>query len=213
MAENAENAAAVESTDGSQNTEAAATEATEAATTTEGESALGDAGKKALDAMKAKWKEAESKAKAEAEARAALEAKVAGKEAEFAAQQEAKRIQDEALASANERIKKAEIRALAAGKLNDPQDALRFLDLSEFEVDSDGNVSGDIAKAIEDLITSKPYLAAQGGKKFQGSADGGTRNDSGKPAQLTQADLASMSAEQIAEAHEKGQFSDLFSKT
>lgn len=160
-----------ESTVDSATTEAAATEAT-----TEGENALGDAGKKALDAMKAKWKAAEDKAKAESQARAALEAKVAGQEAEHAAAVEAQRIKDEALAVANQRILKAEVRAAAAGKLADPQDALRFLDLSEFEVGSDGEVDGTaVTAAISDLIEKKPYLAVQDGRRFPGDADGGAR--------------------------------------
>jgi hypothetical protein len=68
------------------------------------------------------------------------------------------------------------VRAQAAGKLADPKDALRFIDLSEFEVDSDGEVDGDkIAAAITDLINKKPYLAVQDGRRFQGDADGGAR--------------------------------------
>ena len=179
-----------------------------------GADALGDAGKKALDAMKAKWKAAEEKAKASDEARAALEAKIAGTEAEHAASQEAQRIRDEALAGANERIKKAEVRAAAASKLADPQDALRFLDLSDFEVDSDGAVdAAQIATAIDDLIANKPYLAAQGGKKFQGSADGGARNDANTAGQLSRDDIARMSPEQIAEAEAKGQFDGVLGRS
>ena len=84
-----------------------------------------------------------------------------------------------ATAKANARILRSEVRAAAAGKLADPKDALRFLDLDQFEVDEDGEVDEDeIADAIEDLVKRKPYLAAaQGGngKRFQGRGDGGTR--------------------------------------
>src|SRR5690606_40426318 len=45
-----------------------------------------------------------------------------------------------AIARANERILRSEIKAAAAGKLADPEDALRYLDLAEFEVDESGNV-------------------------------------------------------------------------
>lgn len=209
MSDTTTETAAVETSDDSANTEAAATEATN----TEGEAALGDAGKKALDAMKAERKAANDRAKALEAQVAALTAKVEGKEAEFTAAQEAQRIKDEALAGANERIKKAEVRAAAAGKLNDPQDALRFLDLSVFEVDSDGNVTGDLAGAIADLIEKKPYLAAQGGKKFQGSADGGARNDSTKVSQLGQADMARMTPEQKVAAYESGQFDQMLGRS
>jgi hypothetical protein len=83
-----------------------------------------------------------------------------------------------AIALANERIIKAEVRASAAGKLNDPKDALKFLDLSKIEVDADGNVDSDeIDDAIAELVKNKPYLAvAQGeSKRFKGSGDGGAK--------------------------------------
>lgn len=189
------------------------TETSEATATDAGEAALGDAGKKALDAMKADKRAAEKRAR-EAEARIAeLEAKVNGTEADFAKAQEAQRVKDEALAAANTRILSAEVRAAAAGKLNDPADALAYLDLSSFEVGDDGSVDSDaIGSAISDLITRKPYLAAQG-SRFQGSADGGARNDDTKPAQLTRTDMARMSPEQIAEAEAKGQFDALLGRT
>lgn len=214
MADEATTTEVVAETSGDNSTTTApATEATQTAST-EGEAALGDAGKKALDAMKAKWKEAEAKAKTEADARAALEAKIAGKEAEFTAQQEAQRIKDDALAAANDRIRKAEVRAAAASKLADPQDALRFLNLSDFEVGADGEVdASQIAKAIDDLIAAKPYLAAQGGRKFQGSADGGARNDATAAAQLSQSDMDRMSPEQKVAAYEAGQFDRLLNRS
>lgn len=175
----------------------------------EGEKALGDAGKKALDAMKAARNDARAEA-AELKAKLeALEAAAAGKEAEHAAAVEAQRVKDEAIAAANERIKKAEVRAQAAGKLNDPADALKFLDLSEFEVDSDGEVdTSSIAQAIKDLIEERPYLAAQGGR-FQASADGGARNESAGTGQLTRADLDRMSPDEIDKAHREGRFADV----
>jgi len=190
-------------------TEATATEATTTQATDEGEKTLGDAGKKALDAMKAKWKEAEAARKGLEADFQAFKAKAEGKEAEFTAAQEAQRIKDEALSAANERILKAEVRATATGKLADPQDALRFLNLSDFEVGSDGEVdASQIETAIDDLIESKPYLAAQG-KRFQGGADAGARNDANTVAQLTEADLSRMTPDQIDEARKKGQLNDL----
>lgn len=190
--------------------EAAATEATEATKSTDAESALGDAGKKALDAMKAERKAARDEAAAAKAERDALQAKLDGREAEFKAEQAKRETERAALDKANDRIRKSEVKAAAKGVLADPQDAYKFLDLDSFEVDDDGNVDEDaIAKALDDLVKSKPYLAAQGGRKFQGSADGGARNDTTKVAQLTQADIARMTPEQIAEAHDKGQFDDL----
>ena len=185
--------------------------ATEAAAVAEGEKALGDAGKKALDAMKAERNAAKAEAKAAADELARLKAAAEGKQAEFEAQQKAREVEAAALAKANERILKAEVRAAATAKLADPQDALRFLDLSAFEVGADGEIdSAAVASAIDDLIKSKPYLAAQG-KRFEGTADGGARKDATKVAQLTRADMAGMTPEQISDAFDKGQFADLTS--
>lgn len=140
---------------------------------------LGDPGKKALETMKAERKAAKEEAariKSEFEA---YKAKQEGKEAEHQAQLERDRVQADALAKANERILKAELRAAGAGKLADPADALRFLDLGEFEVNENGEVdAAAVSAAIDDLVKNKPYLAAQGGKRFQGGADGGPRNES-----------------------------------
>lgn len=179
----------------------------------QGEAALGDAGKKALDAMKAKWKEADKQAKEAAAKIAELEAKVNGTEADFAKAQEAQRFKDEALAAANKRILSAEVRAAATGKLNDPADALVYVDLDSFEVGDDGVVDSEaIGAAIAELVQKKPYLAAQG-SRFQGSADGGARNDATKPAQLSAVDMARMSPEQIDAAEKNGQFDRLLGRT
>lgn len=149
----------------------------ESAAVTEGATALGDAGKKALDAMKAERNEAKAETKRLSDEYAALKAQIEGREAEHAATLAAQAVKDEALSAANQRILKAEVRAQAASKLNDPKDALLYLDLSGFEVGEDGEVDGDaVAAAIDKLITDKPYLAAQG-TRFKGEADGGARKE------------------------------------
>ena len=149
----------------------------ESAAVTEGATALGDAGKKALDAMKAERNEAKAETKRLSDEFAALKAQIEGREAEHAATLAAQAVKDEALSAANQRILKAEVRAQAASKLNDPKDALLYLDLSGFEVGEDGEVDGDaVASAIDKLITDKPYLAAQG-TRFKGEADGGARKE------------------------------------
>lgn len=145
-----------------------------------GADALGDAGKKALNEMKAERNQAKAEA---AQIRAqldALQAQIAGKETEHKAAIEAQRVRDEAAAEANkranERILAAEIRAAAAGKLADPADALLHIKPSTFEVGEDGSTdAAAIAAAVDDLIKSKPYLAAATAPKF-GSADAGVRN-------------------------------------
>lgn len=171
---------------------------------------LGDAGKKAIDAMKAERNQAREDAKRLQAEVAQLKAKEEGREAEYQAELERQKVKDEALEKANTRIVKAEVRALAAGKLADPNDALQFLDLSSVEVSEDGAI--DIAvveQLIADLLTSKPYLAAQSGKRFEGQADGGPRNVGSQTRQLTQAELSELTPEQINKARKDGQLNHL----
>ncbi len=173
-----------------------------------GAEALGDAGKKALDAMKADRNAARAEAKRIADEFAAFKAQAEGKEAEYTATVEQQRVKDEALAAANLKIAKANLRAEAAGKLADPTDALTFIDVSEFEVDDDGNTDpAALSAAIEDLIKNKPYLAAQG-KRFQGEADGGARKESG-PTQVTKEEVSRMTPEEINTARAEGRLNDV----
>ncbi len=172
----------------------------------EGDKPLGPAGEKALKAEK-------ERRRAEAKRRRELEAELArlkggGEQGDpDAIRREAA---EAATAKANARIVRAEVRAAAAGKLADPKDALKFLDLDQFEVDEDGEIDTDeIADAITDLITNKPYLAAQSGKRFQGTGDGGSRNG-GRPKQITsREELAKLSPAQRLKAHQEGRLKNL----
>jgi hypothetical protein len=133
---------------------------------------LGPAGQKALQAEKEKRKEAARKLR---EAQAELERLRNGDDKAAAAAAEAEKA---ALAKANKRILRSEVKAAAAGRLADPTDALRLLDLDQFEVGEDGEVDeGELNDAIADLLKKKPYLAAQqnGKPRFQGGADQGAR--------------------------------------
>src|SRR3546814_16404189 len=104
--------------------------------------------------MKGKWK-------SERDKRKELETQLAQKDGADEAETVRRKAEQDALAKANTRIIRAEVKAAAASRLADPADAYKFLDLDQFEVDDDGNVdSEEIADAIEDLIKSKPYLAA-----------------------------------------------------
>ena len=139
----------------------------------------------------------------------ALQAKVDGKEVEHAADQVKREAEIAALTKANERIVRSEVKTAAKGVLADPADAFKFLNLSKFDVNDDGEVNeAAIADAIADLIKNKPYLAVQDGKRFQGGGDGGTRKES-RPAQLTKANLAGMSPQAIEEARIAGRLDDL----
>lgn len=183
--------------------------ATESKEVTQGQESLGDAGKKALDTMKAERNQAKSDLATLRSEFEAFKAKAEGKEAEHAAAIESQRVKDEALSVANLKIAKANLRAAAAGKLADPKDALTFIDASKFEVDDDGNTDDAVlSAAIDDLIKTKPYLAAQG-KRFEGGADGGARKDANTPSQLTRSDMDRMTPEQISEAMKEGRFANL----
>lgn len=82
----------------------------------------------------------------------------------------------DAFSRANARIVKSEVRVAAAGKLADPEDAVRFLNLDEFVVDDDGNVEAKaISDAVARLLKDKPYLAANAGTRRHGDADQGAR--------------------------------------
>ncbi|GGV13624.1 hypothetical protein [Streptomyces spectabilis] len=165
----------------------------------EGADQLGDRGKRALAAMKGKWK-------SERDKRRALETRMAEQGQDDDAVTKATAA---ATAAANTRILKAEVRAAAKGRLADPKDALTFLDLEQFEVDEDGAIDEDeIAEAIETLLKKKPYLAAQSGRRFQGTGDGGAARKAGRPKQLGEKDLKNMSADDIVKAQDAGQLDD-----
>lgn len=180
----------------------------------DGADALGDAGKRALDAMKGKWH-------SERDQRRALEARIAELEApksDDGAAPDADAIRAAAMreadARANARIVRAEIKAAAAGKVVNPELAMKLLDTSRFEVAENGSVDADeISDAIGELLTEHPYLAAtaQGGSRFQDTGGGGARKANAGPIQLTRADLAGMSAEQIVAAKAAGQLTNLLS--
>jgi membrane protein involved in colicin uptake len=163
---------------------------------------LGDAGKKALDATRAERNAARKEA---AEVRAELDrmkAAAEGREAEWKADQDARKAAD---ARYTERIVNAEVKAAATGKLSDPADALKFLDLSQFEIDDNGDIDGSaIESAIAALVESKPYLSAGATPRFQGTPDSGARDVALAGTQLSKSDLDSMTPEQINKARREG---------
>lgn len=187
-------------------TQAPAEVAPESEDPTPGEEHLGDPGKRALDRMKAEKRAAEQRAREIERELAALKAKLEGREAEFAAEQERRRIEAEALAKADQRILKAEVKAAAAGVLNDPADALHYIDLTQFEVGEDGEVDADAIKAaVESLAKSKPYLAAQGAGTVFESPSAHREH----VAQITRDQLKGMTPEQIVQAKREGRLKDL----
>lgn len=72
------------------------------------------------------------------------------------------------------------IEAKAARAFADPDDAaaliMRDRDADEFLDDGKIDVEA-IQEALDELLETKPYLAAQGGRRFQGGGDGGPRKE------------------------------------
>lgn len=136
---------------------------------------LGEGGIRALEQERKARREAEKATKLLIAEIEQLKEKTMS-DAERAIAEAKKQAREETLQDVNTRIVVTEIRAAAAGKLSDPADALKFVDATQFQVDDNGNVDVKaVNKAIEELIKSKPYLAAH---KGSGDIDGGAR---GKP--------------------------------
>lgn len=132
-----------------------------------GDAPLGEAGERALEAMKKKERETRAKLRAANERIAALEAP---KEGEQTPEQIRAEIEREAAQKFQQRIVAAEVKAAAAARFADPEDAIAFVRLGDFEVSEDGAVDpADIEDALTDLLARKPHLAkqdaAQGGSK------------------------------------------------
>ena len=76
------------------------------------------------------------------------------------------------------RYRKMAVKAEAVALLNDPDDAHRYLDLSSYEVDDDGEVdSRAIKRDLKALIEDRPYLAKT---KKATDYEGGPRGSSAK---------------------------------
>lgn len=106
---------------------------------------------------------------------------------------------------------KAKVEALAAATFADPSDASALLDVSKFAKDGDIDTDG-IAEALKGLLASKPHLAKSTDSRTPAPnpAQGASGSGSGSGAtQLTRADLARMSPEQIDKAHTEGRLADL----
>ena len=165
-----------------------------------------DAGaKRALTAERTARKAAE-KALNALKAELALKDKPAGEQAIAERIREAT---EQVTAKANARLVQAELKAAATGKVKNPALALKLIDTSEIDVSDDGEVDSDaLNQAIADLLEQYPELAPDGAK-FTGSADQGAKGRTSKPAQVTRAELASMTPAQIEEARTSGRLNDL----
>lgn len=161
--------------------------------------------KSALSAERKARRDEERKRKA-AEQALADKDKPADQTALDAARREA---EDAANAKANERIVRAELKAAAAGKVSNLTALARLVDVSQIEVDADGNPSADdIDEAITQFLTDFPEFAADKAK-FSGTADQGTKGKQSQKRQFTREQLKSMSHEQIVQAQNEGLLDDV----
>jgi len=158
---------------------------------TQSDDTLGPAGVKALEEFKRRARENEAKAKRADQLEAELEKirdanrSESEKAVERARREATDAARKEVLGQANRRILTAEIRAAAGGRLADPLDAVRMLDVDAFSVNDNGEVdSAAITKALDALLEAKPYLGA-GTKRFEGSADAGPRGAADESANVT----------------------------
>lgn len=172
----------------------------------DGADQLGDAGTRALAAMKAKLK-------AEKAARRALQEQLDARNAPAPDDADAIRADAEraATARANTRVLRSEIKAAAGGRLATPDDALRFIDLGQFEADANGDFDQDeIREAIDDLLERSPYLAAQGQRRH---GDGGNGPRGAKPPkQYSREDLKGIPPKQLLALQAAGQLDQLLGK-
>lgn len=188
---------------------------------TEDTEQLGDAGKQALDRMKDERNQYRSEARSwkklakelgvsDAEELRSMMRQSKPAEETPDPEQLRKQARDEAQEELLKERALDKIEVKAAKTFADPEDAKRFLADRVDEFVEDGKVDAEaIGDALEELAKNKPYLAAQGGKRFQGSADGGARKGPQQPSQLTRDDLKGLTPEQVVAAKEAGQLKDL----
>lgn len=117
-----------------------------------------------------------------------------------------KRGRDAALKELRADMARTKLQAQAAGKVADVEALLEVVDVNRF-LTEDGIDEEAIAAAIERLTKVAP---AQPAPKF-GTVELGPQGD--RPRQVSEAELARMTPEQIVEARSKGQLDDLLGVT
>jgi hypothetical protein len=173
---------------------------------------LGDAGKKALDAMKVKWRAERDRARTLAQqiADAAKAKDAEGEKPDLDALR--KQARDEARAESLRERALDKLEAKAAKLFQDPEDARAFLASSVDDfIDGDSLDVQAISDALTDLLEKRPYLGVtqRDEKRFKGTGDQGPKGSAGKPPQVTEAQLKTMTPDQIVKAQNEGRLKDL----
>jgi hypothetical protein len=179
---------------------------------TAGADQLGDAGKRALDAMKAKWRAERDKNRTLAQqiADAAKAKDAEGDKPDLDALRQQAR--DEVRAESLKERALDKLEAKAAKLFQDPEDARKFLaDAVDDFIDGDSVDVQAISDALTDLLEKRPYLGVtqRDEKRFKGTGDQGPKGSAGKPPQVTEAQLKTMTPDQIVKAQKEGRLTDL----
>lgn len=162
--------------------------------------------KKALAAERKARRDAEKKASALEAARADADKEPA----EQALEQARREAREEAQTAFNQRLVQAELKAALAGKVSNLALALKVIDTSVIDVDSNGDVDAEsVTDAISTALSQYPELKPADVKKFTGTADQGSKGKGVRPHQLSREELSALSPEQRIQAHEAGQLDDL----
>jgi hypothetical protein len=162
--------------------------------------------KKALAAERKARRDAEKKARDLEAARADADKEPA----EQALEQARREAREEAQTAFNQRLVQAELKAALKGAVNNPALAMKVIDVSEIDVDANGEVDPQsVTDAIEAALSQYPELKPMDQKKFTGTADQGAKGKASRPHQLSREELAALSPEARIKAHENGQLDDL----
>jgi len=148
---------------------------------TGGDEPLGPAGVKALEAMKERERATRAQLRerdAEVERMQADLAKAQGREAEHEALKAEREKQAALIEARNRGLLEARVEVAAKGVLQDPDLALKLIDLSTIGVGDDGTVDrAAVEAAVADLVKNRPYLGVQDPGVFRGGADTGPRKE------------------------------------
>lgn len=161
---------------------------------------LGEKGEKALERIKEKEKA--GRAEIRKLRQQVAELTKPAEDEEKTPEQIRAEIEAEVRADTDKKVVRAEVKSALKDRVADPDQFLRFLDLSQFTVTEDGSVDPDELDEFLELVPT-----AQGGKKFTPLNHGRPRKPAGD--QLTREQLKDMSEDEIEEARRKGRLNDL----
>lgn len=115
-----------------------------------------------------------------------------------------KEIESERAARAEASLRASVVTEAAKRNVIDPDAAIKLIDRNTLEFD-DAGTPLNVPDVMSELITARPYLVAQ--PETRGSADQGARR--GGPGQVTEAELKTMSWQEVEQARKEGRLKSL----